>query len=171
MTKDEKGSFADPESLQPQGSPTPSDTTAPLFAKLDSISAATNRVADILVEISTSLKKLAACCTLPAPVVTQKPVTKPTTTTSTQKREEKKAEAIPEALQISSEAQDILEHFEPLDRDLLDIDETTSEDYFIIRPKRFLGDQWGGVTRIVADMDGKWIKDGKASHWQVPKGQ
>jgi len=56
-----------------------------------------------------------------------------------------------------------------VDLSLVDVEE--KEDVVILSPKRFLGDLWGPINDAVKGLGGTWIREGRESRWEIPKGE
>jgi len=43
------------------------------------------------------------------------------------------------------------------------------ETQIVATPKKFLGDLWGPMNDKIRALGGTWIRDGRNSHWEIPK--
>jgi hypothetical protein len=54
-----------------------------------------------------------------------------------------------------------------VDLTLVDIEE--EGEIITVTPKKFLGDLWGPVNDAIRTIGGGWVRDGRASHWEIRK--
>jgi hypothetical protein len=54
-----------------------------------------------------------------------------------------------------------------VDLTLVDVEE--GEEIVTVTPKKFLGDLWGPVNDAIRALGGGWIRDGRASHWEISR--
>ena len=54
-----------------------------------------------------------------------------------------------------------------VDLTLVDIEE--GEEIVTVTPKKFLGDLWGPINDAIRLNRGGWIRDGRASRWEIRK--
>jgi hypothetical protein len=54
-----------------------------------------------------------------------------------------------------------------IDLSLVDVEE--GSEIVSISPKKFLGDLWGPINEAVRTLGGIWIRDGRASRWEINK--
>ena len=56
-----------------------------------------------------------------------------------------------------------------IDVSQLDVEE--NETMISVSPKKFLGDQWGPINDKIRDIGGTWVRDGRSSRWEIPRGE
>jgi len=54
-----------------------------------------------------------------------------------------------------------------IDLSLVEIGEKNGGGFITVSPKKFLGDLWGPINEVIKVLNGKWIRQGRTSHWEI----
>jgi len=63
----------------------------------------------------------------------------------------------------------ILEKLAAAGVDLTLVDVEEGDEIVSVSPKKFLGDLWGPINEAIRLLEGRWIRDGRSSRWEIRK--